>query len=49
MKKITTIITVLSILLLASCENFLDVTPSNYAPAETSITNEADAEVAING
>ena len=49
MKKITTIITVLSILLLASCEGFLDVKPSNYAAAETSITNEADAEVAING
>lgn len=49
MKKITTIITVLSILLLASCEDFLEVKPSNYAPAETSITTEADAEVAING
>ncbi len=49
MKKITTIITVLSIMLLASCEDFLDVKPSNYAAAETSITNEADAEVAING
>lgn len=49
MKKINIIITVLGILLLASCEDFLDVKPSNYAAAETSITNAADAEVAING
>ena len=49
MKKINTIITVLGILLLASCEDFLDVKPSNYAAAETSITNSADAKVAING
>ena len=49
MKKINTIITVLGILLLASCEDFLDVKPSNYAAAETSITNAADAKVAING
>lgn len=49
MKKINIIITVLGILLLASCEDFLDVTPSNYAAAETSITNANDAEVAING
>jgi tetratricopeptide (TPR) repeat protein len=49
MKKITTIITVLGVLLLASCEDFLNVKPSNYAAAETSIINAADAEVAING
>jgi len=49
MKKIQIILTVLGIMLLASCENFLDVKPSNYAAAETSITNAADAGVAING
>ena len=49
MKKITTIITVLGVLLLTSCEDFLNVKPSNYAAAETSIINAADAEVAING
>jgi len=49
MKKINILITVLGILLLASCEDFLDVTPSNAAAAETSITNAADAKVAING
>ncbi len=49
MKKTQIILTVLGIMLLASCENFLDVKPSNYAAAETSITNTADAQVAING
>jgi hypothetical protein len=49
MKKINIIITVLGILLLASCEDFLDVKPSNYAAAETSITNANDAKVAMNG
>ncbi|MCU0377295.1 MAG: RagB/SusD family nutrient uptake outer membrane protein [Bacteroidales bacterium] len=49
MKKIELFITVLVIVLLASCEDFLDVKPSNAAAAETSITNAADAKVAING
>lgn len=49
MKKINIILTILGIVLLASCEDFLDVKPSNYAAAETSITNAADAKVAING
>lgn len=49
MKKITIIITVLGLMLTTSCEEFLDVKPSNLAASETSITNAADAKVAING
>ncbi len=49
MKKIQFLLTVLGIVLLSSCEGFLDVTPSNSAAAETSITNANDAKVAING
>jgi hypothetical protein len=49
MKKIKILFTVLGVVLLASCEDFLDVKPSNSAAAETSITNVADAKVAING
>ena len=49
MKKITIILTVLGVMLITSCEDFLDVKPSNLANSETSITNAADAKVAING
>ncbi len=49
MKKITIILTVLGAMLMTSCEDFLDVQPSNLANSETSITNAADAKVAING
>ena len=49
MKKITIILTVLGAMLITSCEDFLDVTPSNLANSATSITNAADAKVAING
>src|SRR5512133_412514 len=49
MKKIKILFTVLGVVLLASCEDFLDVKPSNSAAAETSITNATDAKVAING
>ena len=49
MKKITIILTVLGLMLITSCEDFLDVKPSNYAASETSITNANDAKVAING
>lgn len=49
MKKIQLLLTLLGIVLLSSCEGFLDVTPSNSAAAETSITNANDAKVAING
>ncbi len=49
MKKINIILTVLGVMLITSCEEFLDVKPSNYAASETSITNAADAKVAMNG
>ncbi len=49
MKKITIILTVLGLMLITSCEDFLDVKPSNLANSETSITNAADAKVAMNG
>ncbi len=49
MKKITIILTVLGAMLITSCEDFLDVQPSNMANPETSITNAVDAKVAING
>jgi len=49
MKKITIILTVLGFMLISSCEDFLDVRPSNYANPETSITTSTDAKVAING
>jgi hypothetical protein len=49
MKKIIIILTVLGAMLITSCEDFLDVKPSNRANSATSITNAADAKVAING
>lgn len=49
MKKINLLLTVLGIVLLSSCEGFLDVKPSNSAAAETSILTAADAKVALNG
>ena len=49
MKKITIILTVLGAMLITSCEDFLEVKPSDGANPETSITNAADAKVAING
>ena len=49
MKKITIILTVLGAMLITSCEEFLDVEPSNLANSETSILNAADAKVAMNG
>jgi hypothetical protein len=49
MKKINIILTVLGVMLISSCEDFLDVKPSNLAASETSITNVADAKVAMNG
>ena len=49
MKKIYILLTALCVVLFASCEGFLDVVPSNSAPAETSITTAADAEVVMNG
>ncbi len=49
MKNIKILITILSIVLLSSCSDFLDVKPTNSAASETSITNANDAKVAING
>jgi starch-binding outer membrane protein, SusD/RagB family len=49
MKKLTIIFTVLGVLLLTSCEDFLDVKPSDSAAAETSITNANDAQIVMNG
>ncbi|MHC1689513.1 MAG: RagB/SusD family nutrient uptake outer membrane protein [Bacteroidales bacterium] len=49
MKKINILLAVLGIVLLSSCEGFLDVKPSNSTDAETSILTAADAKVAING
>ena len=49
MKKIYIIFAVLGLLLITSCEDFLDVRPSNYANPETSITTATDAKVALNG
>jgi tetratricopeptide (TPR) repeat protein len=49
MKKINLFFAILSIVLLSSCEGFLDVKPTNSADAATSITTAADAKVIING
>jgi len=49
MKKINILFAVLGIVLLSSCEGFLDVKPSNSTDAETSILTAADAKVAISG
>jgi len=49
MKKINILFTVLSIVLLSSCEGFLDVKPTNYGNPEASITTAAEAKVIING
>ncbi len=49
MKKINILLIVLGIVLLSSCEGFLDVKPSNSTDAETSILTAADAKVAIGG
>lgn len=49
MKRITILLSILGLLLVTSCEDFLEVKPSNSAAAETSITNANDAKVALNG
>jgi hypothetical protein len=49
MRKIKILIALLGVILLSSCEKFLDVKPSNSSAAESSITNATDAKVAING
>lgn len=49
MKKLNILLAIICIVSLASCKDFLDVTPSNSAAAETSITTVADAEIFMNG
>jgi hypothetical protein len=49
MKKITIILSVLGIMLITSCEDFLDVKPSKESNSETSIKNAKDAKVAMSG
>ena len=50
MKKIMTFLTgVLSLFLLSSCTDFLTVNPSNQAEASTTMNNERDAKVMIDG
>ncbi|MBR6424253.1 MAG: RagB/SusD family nutrient uptake outer membrane protein [Bacteroidales bacterium] len=48
MKKISIILAAIA-LVLSSCAGFLDVTPTNQAAASSSIMNEADAKVMLNG
>ncbi len=49
MKKIYLLFTILSVVLLTSCEGFLDVKPSNQGDAATSILTAADAKIALSG
>ncbi|MDR3341008.1 MAG: RagB/SusD family nutrient uptake outer membrane protein [Candidatus Symbiothrix sp.] len=49
MKKLIFIIAVFSLVALSSCEDFLNLSPTNAASAGTAIRTEADAKVIING
>lgn len=49
MKKINIILALTCLVFFASCKGFLNVEPSNYADASTSVQSAADAEVMING
>lgn len=49
MKKNKIIFAIIGILLLSSCEDFLDVKPSNSADSATSILTVDDAKVAMSG
>ncbi len=49
MKKIKIIFAFIAVVLLSSCDDFLDVKPSNSADSATSILTVNDAKVAING
>lgn len=49
MKKFKIIFAIIGIVLLSSCEGFLDVKPSNSADSATSILTVSDAKVAITG
>ncbi len=48
MRKFKIIFAIIGIALLCSCEDFLDVKPSNSSDSSTSILNESDAAVAMN-
>ncbi len=43
------ILTLLSIIMLSSCDDFLNREPSNYGDAETAVKTAADVDVMING
>ncbi len=49
MKKINILLTLVCLLVFTSCDDFLDVKPSNYGESSTSIQNVNDAQVMING
>lgn len=49
MKKINILLMVLGVMLITSCEEFLDVKPSASSDSKTAIANAADAKVAMNG
>lgn len=49
MKKVNILLTVLLIIGLSSCSDFLEVEPSNSGDSKTSIQTPADAQVMING
>lgn len=49
MKKIKIIFAIIGIVLLAACEDFLDIEPSNSANSSTSIVTVDDAKVAMSG
>ena len=49
MKKILSIIGAFSVLILTSCDSFLELTPTNSVVASSSLTNVNEATVAMNG
>ncbi|KAA6328329.1 RagB/SusD family nutrient uptake outer membrane protein [termite gut metagenome] len=50
MKKILSIVTTfVGVMLFSSCEDFLNLNPTNQAPKESSIQTSRDADVMING
>lgn len=49
MKRINIVLVILLAFGLTSCEDYLNVEPSNYGDAETAIRTPADAQIMING
>lgn len=49
MKKLNILLSILCLLAVTSCDNFLDVKPSNSSDSSTSIQTAADARVMMNG